>query len=229
MSTLLAPLGLFLGLLHIIADYRHAWRLTYVLKPLTMVCFVLIAALVVPADAVYRNGVVAALLLSLAGDIMLMLRPARFVAGLIFFLLAHLLYIASFFRLADGLWWPGLLVPALAGLVMARVLWTPSGGLRPAVLAYIATIVLMVASAASAWWSAQASGQLVSGELISGYLMILLGAALFMVSDAVLGYARFRQRFSSAQALILGTYYPAQCLLAVSVGLIPPMTQNTIL
>jgi len=210
LSTLLPLLGLFLGLLHIIADYRRAWRLTYLLKPLTMLCFVLLVLLTDPAEPGYRNAVVMALLFSLTGDVFLMLRPARFLAGLIAFLLAHVVYVTGFARLADGLWWPGLIIPALAGLLMARLLWTGAGALRPAVLAYITTIALMVASAASAWWTAPDTGRLV----------LLLGACLFMVSDAFLGYARFRHRSTHAQGLILGTYYPAQCLIAISVGMV---------
>lgn len=210
MSILLALLGLFLGLLHIVADYRRAWRLTYLLKPLTMVCFVLLALLADPTEPEYRDAVVVALLLSLAGDVFLMLRPARFLAGLIAFLFAHVAYIIGFARLADGLWWPGLLIPALAGVLMTRLLWTGAGALRPAVLTYIAAIVLMVASAASAWWTAPGTGR----------LALLLGAGLFMISDAFLGYARFRHRTPRAQALILGTYYPAQCLIAISVGIV---------
>ena len=40
---------------------------------------------------------------------------------------------------------------------------------------------------------------------------------LFVVSDAALATNRFRGAFASAQLLVLGTYYPAQWLIALSV------------
>ena len=44
------------------------------------------------------------------------------------------------------------------------------------------------------------------------------GAILFLISDAMLAWNRFRMKFKSAQFLILGTYYVAQWALAMSLG-----------
>ncbi|MGD8977241.1 MAG: lysoplasmalogenase [Gammaproteobacteria bacterium] len=208
MSSLLSILGLSAGLGHILADYRRSWTLTYWLKPITMICFILLALSPGPGDTIYRYAIVAGLVLSLIGDVCLMLRPARFLAGLLSFLLAHLVYIGAFGRLADELWWPALPLTAFFGAIMTRLLWSGAGRLRPAVLAYIAAIVLMVAAAASAWHATADSGR----------LALVIGALLFLISDGVLGYARFRHRFPAAQAIILGTYYPAQWLIAASAG-----------
>ncbi|NIM96589.1 MAG: lysoplasmalogenase, partial [candidate division Zixibacteria bacterium] len=38
-----------------------------------------------------------------------------------------------------------------------------------------------------------------------------------LVSDSALAINRFRGRFRTAQVLILGTYFVAQCLIALSV------------
>ncbi len=209
MSAVLSLLGLSFGLGHIVADYRRAWALTYALKPLTLLCFIALALLPGEAAPAYRYGVVAGLLLSLVGDICLMLKPARFLPGLVAFLLAHLVYIASFAQLAQAPWWPALLIAASVGAVMARLLWPGAGRLRPAVIAYIGAIVLMVATAAAAWHTAPEPGR----------QALFAGALLFLVSDGFLGYARFRHRFAAAQGIILGTYYPAQWLIAASVGI----------
>jgi uncharacterized membrane protein YhhN len=48
-------------------------------------------------------------------------------------------------------------------------------------------------------------------------LLALLGAALFTVSDGALALDRFRRAFAGAPLAILGTYYPAQWLIALSV------------
>lgn len=209
MSAVLSLLGLLSGLGHIVADYRRAWTLTYLLKPLTLLCFIALALLPGEAAPGYRYGVVAGLVLSLIGDVCLMLRPARFLAGLVAFLFAHLIYVASFARLVQTPWWPALLLAALIGAAMARLLWPGAGRLRPAVIAYIGAIVLMVATAASAWHTAPDPGR----------LALFTGAVLFLISDGFLGYARFRNRFAAAQGIILGAYYPAQWLIAASAGI----------
>src|SRR5580765_5942786 len=75
----------------------RAQRAEYVLKPLTMV--VLIAAALALSDGapgVTTAFTVAALVLSLAGDVFLMLPRDLFVAGLASFLLAHVAYVVAF-------------------------------------------------------------------------------------------------------------------------------------
>ena len=47
-------------------------------------------------------------------------------------------------------------------------------------------------------------------------LFAACGAILFLISDALLAWNRFRMKFKSAQFLILGTYYVAQWALALS-------------
>ena len=49
-------------------------------------------------------------------------------------------------------------------------------------------------------------------------LFTACGAILFLISDALLAWYRFRMEFKSAQFLILGTYYVAQWALAISLG-----------
>ena len=49
-------------------------------------------------------------------------------------------------------------------------------------------------------------------------LFAACGANLFLISDALLAWNRFRMKFKSAQFLIMGTYYVAQWALAMSLG-----------
>ena len=49
-------------------------------------------------------------------------------------------------------------------------------------------------------------------------LFAACGAILFLISDALLAWNRFRMKFKSAQFLIMGTYYVAQWALAMSLG-----------
>ena len=49
-------------------------------------------------------------------------------------------------------------------------------------------------------------------------LFAVCGAILFLISDALLAWNRFRMKFKSAQFLIMGTYYVAQWALTMSLG-----------
>ena len=49
-------------------------------------------------------------------------------------------------------------------------------------------------------------------------LFAACGAGLFLLSDTLLAWNRFRVKFKSAQVLILSTYYVAQWALAMSLS-----------
>ena len=72
----------------------------------------------------------------------------------------------------------------------------------------VAAIVAMAWQATTRW--------LAVGQL--GALLALVGAGLFMFSDAALAWNRFRNAFAGAPAGVLSTYCVGQCLIALSGG-----------
>ncbi|HEY0139968.1 MAG TPA: lysoplasmalogenase [Thermoanaerobaculia bacterium] len=180
------------ALVHIAAEYRGPRALVYVCKPLTTT--LLIAAVMVAGeDSRYRTLILAGLVLSLAGDVFLMLPRDLFLPGLISFLLAHLAYIAAFGFRASVIW----LIPyALIALVVLRLLWpgVPKA-MRVPVIVYVAALIVM------AWQSIP---------------RVPIGGALFVASDATLAWNRFRTPFRAAQAVIMSTYVAAQVLIAAT-------------
>lgn len=210
MSWILVGAALAFGALHIRADYQHRWARTYMYKPMAMIAIVgLVFAAGIPTNF-YQWVIVSGLMLSLAGDIFLMLRPARFLPGLVSFLLAHLLYTAAFSWRVDGFHLSSVAFPVAAGAWMLGLLWPGLGRLRTPVTLYVVAITAMVATAVSA----------ATDTMDPGRFAAAVGAILFMASDACLGYARFRRHFPAAQGLILGSYYPAQVLIALSAGVL---------
>ncbi|HEV7888273.1 MAG TPA: lysoplasmalogenase family protein, partial [Acidimicrobiales bacterium] len=118
-------------------------------KPAVMAVLIAIALRLHPDSAAERRWFVAALVLSLAGDVALMLD--KFEVGLGSFLLAHLAYIAGFLALGAAL--PRFLG---AALVLAFVGWAVGGTvlravgrspLRVPVGLYMAAISVMAACA----------------------------------------------------------------------------------
>jgi len=210
--TSIALLSLFAalsGALHIRAEFRGPrWR-SYVCKPLTT-GLILAIALVAPGPAppVYRALIVAGLAFSLAGDVFLMLPSDRFLAGLASFLIAHLIYIGAFTEAAGFQLSLATLLPvAGVGGVLLRILWPHLGGQRIAVTAYLLVIATMGWQALAQWTAVR------EGWAFCAFL----GAALFLASDAALALDRFRGTFARAPLAVLGTYYPAQWLIALSV------------
>ena len=196
------------GLLHIRAGYRRQWQLTYIYKPLTVAAIIGLAFVHGLPDNPYRWWIVIGLLLSLVGDVFLMLRPARFQAGLFSFLVAHLAYVNAFGHRAEHLHLAAGLTATAAGFIMLALLWPGLKALKWPVVIYVAAIVAMVTTATSAALEVPSPGRLAAA----------VGSALFLASDACIGFSRFRQSFPAAQALILGSYYPAQALIALSAG-----------
>ena len=187
--------------------------LEYVLKPLTTVGLIATALLVEPVDGGVRVLFVVALVLSLVGDVALML-PARdrlFPVGLGAFLTAHLAYIWGLILLAgvDGglspAWLAVGVVLALVGAVTVgrRVL----GAVRDRhpelvvpVAGYLGVILVMMVLA---WGSHR--------------LLAALGATLFCVSDAVLADNEFVRPRPGAHLVVMVTYHLAQALLVLSI------------
>jgi len=196
----------------IVAAARHDRQGYYLFKPLTTFIILLGAAwLVQPGGQPYRSLVVLGVALSLAGDVLLVLPANRFALGLAAFLLAHVAYIAAFSTgsplAVSQLAW---LVPFLAASVaITAYVWSGLGKLRAPVLLYVATISVMV-------WRAAMRGQAAAVPRAS-FLLALLGACLFVTSDAILVIRRFRRPFRTAHALELAAYWAAQVLIALSV------------
>ncbi len=155
--------------------------------------------------------VCAALALSAIGDGFMAGDPKRWLPlGLGSFLIAHILYVAAFWMLGEHGHW---LSPLRAGLIAVSVLgaismlvwlWPHLGAMRAAVSVYIAAIVAMLATSMLLPWQAWP---------------IMVGAAAFMASDAILSAELFRgTKLAGSGRLtayaIWGLYYGGQAAIA---------------
>jgi uncharacterized membrane protein YhhN len=205
----LTGLALVSATLTIHAKYKGLSCRVWVFKPLTM-AFVLSIALTSGGSrpSLYFLLIVTGLLLSLAGDVFLMLPKDRFIFGLTAFLIAHGFYISAFTwdYGFDLTWW--IVLPVLiAGTVLLFYLLPHAGRMRRPVVLYVIVILTMVWQAWERWNRTRQAGSLLAAA----------GAALFLVSDSLLAWNRFRQSFKSAEALKLSSYFVAQWLIARSV------------
>jgi len=186
-----------------------AW-MVWVFKPLTTLLIIAVAAARLRDGGAYARAVCAGLLLSLAGDVLL-IPDGLFVAGLVAFLLAHVAYLVAFTRDCPPLARRGpFAAVAAVAAVLLTVLW-PSlpAGLRVPVLAYVLMLGLMTGQALARARHLDDPHARRAG----------IGGVLFLCSDALLAFDRFHAPLPLAALWVLGTYYPAQMLIARSINM----------
>lgn len=189
-------------------DWYSRWRddarLEYVCKPGTLLALIAAAVVLDPSyggthhDSV-RGWFVAALVLSLVGDVLLMLPQEQFVGGLAAFLLAHICYIGGF--VARGLDAPAVayalvgtaVVLAPVAIRVLRGVNTNEPALRAPVVAYLVVI-----------------GTMLAVSVVSGNPVAAIGAALFVTSDSMIAWSKFVAPFAAAPVAIMVTYHLAQ-------------------
>ncbi|STO55776.1 lysoplasmalogenase [Grimontia hollisae] len=197
----------FSGLLHINAAYKGPQWQFYLFKPLTIALMITIAVMGGESN-IYTHLILAGLVFSLLGDVFLMLPKDRFVPGLISFLVAHILYSIAFWQQFEGamVWWLPSLIGA-ASVIIFLLLLPNLGTLLIPVGLYIAVIAQMAWGAGEFWMNAHSQA--------AAYAFG--GALLFMVSDTVLAFDRFKGPFKTSVLLIMSTYFFAQGLITLSV------------
>lgn len=172
----------------------------YVAKPATLVALIGVAVTLDPADPRVRTWMVLGLVLSLAGDIFLMLDEKFFIAGLVSFLLGHVAYVVGL-QLA-----PTSAVGTLVGIAVViagvavvgrRIVQGVGRGTHPEmvgpVIAYLAVISAMVVSAFG-----------------TGDPRAIAGASLFYASDATLAWNRFLEPHRWGSLAVMITYHLGQ-------------------
>lgn len=129
----------------------------------------------------YRRWIAIGLGLSLLGDALLALPSDQFIAGLVAFLLAHLAYIVGYLGRSRALARGWLLASAAAagGMLYVLVQFGRLGPMQGPVTIYAAVIGVML-------WRAGALSRLDGAGRWA-----LVGALLFVASDAVLAWNRF--------------------------------------
>ncbi len=175
-------------------------------KPLALIALIAVAMALDPADQLARAWFVTALVCSLAGDVFLLFGDRYFVPGLVSFLLAHLAYTFGFFafddRSAAGFAVGAVVMAVLAVAVGVRIVLAARRKERvlgPAVTMYLLAISVMFCAA-----------------MATGSAWAIVGAALFVASDSVLGWRQFVARASWMPVTIMVTYHLGQAGLVAS-------------
>jgi len=202
-------LGLLLAL---VGEYRSNTALGGLGKLLAASSYIGAALSLGALGTEYGRLVLAAMAFCWVGDLLLISKNNRllFLAGLVSFLLGHLVYIGAF--AVRGISVPAL---ALAAVVLVVFAWRVLAWLNPVldvnmrrpVLLYVIAISAMMAMA-TATFSAH------------GGLAVLVGGLLFLVSDLFVARNRFVAPGFINRAWGLPMYFVAQLLFAASVAVL---------
>lgn len=183
-------------------------------KPAASAMFVGVAIALGAWRTPYGVWIAIGLVLGAGGDVALLSSAKRwFLVGLSLFLAGHIAYVVAFATMATPKTWltPMAVVPMVALSAALWWLWRYLGSYRPAVIAYIVTITVMLIAALAV---------MISGELSRGRgALILTGAVLFAVSDLAVARDKFIASGFENRAWGLPTYYAGQLLIAWSTGL----------
>lgn len=208
-TWILVTVTLMIAVVDWFAVHSAKLNLEYLAKPATMVPLIAAAATIDAVDSRMRTWFIIALVLSLAGDVFLMLpNEDLFVAGLGSFLLGHIAYVVGLS--VGGVSTAGIIIGAVLTLTAFGALGpTIIAGARDAdsrlavpVFAYVSVISIMVTFAIG-----------------SGVAVAIVGALLFYASDFFIGWTRFVSEFPHHRLAIITTYHLAQVALVVSLAI----------
>lgn len=161
-----------------------------------------------------HKWVMAALVFSWGGDVLLMLEPKNnifFIWGLVLFLIAHVCYIYFFLavkrRETVKTDWLLILPVIIYYLVLIIFLFPHLGDLKLPVIIYGAVISTMLALAL----------HMQPAKYGNAGIYMMVGAVLFIISDSVLAVNKFYKSFEWGGIITMMTYAFAQLLIVVGV------------
>lgn len=205
MTLTLSIVALISAILTIYAKLRENEPLQFIFKPLTMLAIILIAFFNSSSPmSFYQKAILTGLVFSTLGDVFLIKDKQYFVQGLVSFLIGHICYIVAFWTNPNL---PSLLFYLAYIVFFLSILWKHLESLKIPVLIYSTAIALM------SWLTLSRTIENHNHHTFHAFL----GSFMFVISDSLLAYNKFKSPIPLSAIWILGTYFLAQWLIALSV------------
>ncbi|MBN1300902.1 MAG: lysoplasmalogenase [Melioribacteraceae bacterium] len=200
---------LFSLILTVTGKYRNR-KLFVIFKTITSL-LVIIMPLIFRGDYPFPVLIIlCGFIFAMIGDLLLLFPEKYFTKGLFAFLTTHLCYITGFYFLSGNLNYLVLLVMLPASFIVLNIFRIEKRELRNYILVYILISFTTIAFIYS------------YTEVSSGIesILILIGACLFLISDFVLAWNKFKNRFKLAEFIILTSYYAGQILISYGITIL---------
>jgi uncharacterized membrane protein YhhN len=194
------------------AETRNIEVLRYYSKPLLMPLLAFYYWIMVPET---NFLVLAALWVAFVGDVLLMFPEKKtfFILGLLAFLACQFCYLI-FFALASSfpygippLFWSVSLAYAGAGIFIYMKLKKNLEDMKVPVIIYMVVILTMGFVCAARYFTSSGSA----------YWLPLVGSTLFILSDTILAWDRFRKPVPYRGLFVMSTYIAAQVLIVLGI------------
>lgn len=178
------------------------FELDWIVKSIPI--FLLIFLCLKSLSGLTKKLMIIGLSFSVSGDILLS-QQGMFIPGLGAFLMAQITYTVYFLRQFKfsfrGVIWAAVVIGYLS--ISAFFILPSTGDLLVAVVLYMLAISAMAISAGF--------------RQSKDFLLIALGAFIFMISDTVIALNKFVVEFNAAGSIIMITYYTAQFMIVLGV------------
>lgn len=204
--------------IHLYAGSTLNAQLAFYTKPLLLVSLILFLYFATKQAErnKFKNLILLGLVFSLSGDVFLLFQSeveTYFTAGLISFFIAHVFYIWAFSKtylknhnipIIKRQGWVMILILAY-GFLFYKAIENDLGKMVGPVIFYTVVITLMLLIAVNRF------------ERVSSYSFwfIALGAALFVASDSILAWNKFKSPLPYSHIQIMGTYGLAQLFIVL--------------
>ena len=215
MKKIFNILNLVLISLVLVGDVFYILKGTLLIKSLTSAGFLLLG--VINLVYVIKNKeenlkfcvmMVSGLLFAMLGDIIL---EIDFIIGALLFAVGHVLYFVAYcfvckFNWKDLIYGACIFIPATGVILFAPIFNFGGNTLKWLCVIYAIIISCMTGKAVANFIREK--------SLLT--IILMLGSALFLISDLMLLFSNFTDISGVFRYLCLITYYPAECLLAHS-------------
>lgn len=198
-------------------EYNWPQKRTLITKSLSSLLFISIAVsayIATDAPKEYAFFIIAALILGMIGDLLLIFPNILkcFILGLVAFLIGQIIYGWVFLKFNGFMIYDLLIYAAIVGgsLFAYSKSNLELGRMKKPVLAYLLIIAFMFTMAISSLYK--------GGFNSTTTILVAVGAVLFLASDILLAFVRFQKDAAPyLRGMNLGLYYSGQILLALSV------------
>lgn len=191
--------------------FRNRLSLKYIFTPMVtaLIAGFVMLCIIEDGSSSYSMLILTALISSLIADTMLMVVEVDLMKqGIVFFMLAHVLYIAAFSLTYEYRPW-NMAVAGILSVMLAifyRGIWRTAGKMRVPIMVYAAVLCTMLFFALSS----------LNMEITRRESLIVAGAILFVMSDFLLAYLSFIRPHRYESVIVWAVYAPGQTLIALS-------------
>lgn len=197
------------SILNIIFNYRNNLKGIYLTKPLIMPLLILYY---ITLTQNINFIIIGALIFGFLGDVFLLDSKNHFTKGLLSFFCGHILYIVAFYlnftiKGVKGFYLVFIIFYLFYALLLVKELFAYLGSMKILGTMYMSTIMIM----------SFISLLMMLQSFTINTVLIFLGTIIFIVSDSVLAFDTFKEKYAYSGVIIMSTYITAQFLIIVGI------------